>query len=75
VTDDKLDFFFLFPTNRCYADGYPAPTYRWFRYEDGVGSEIKPLKDPQKRITISGGSLIINNPNPVSVNSKKNKVC
>ncbi|CAG0918203.1 unnamed protein product, partial [Notodromas monacha] len=51
-------------TLTCYADGYPAPTYRWFRYEDGVGSEIKPLNDELKRITISGGSLIINNPNP-----------
>lgn len=49
------------------AGGYPTPTYQWFRedYENDrlVAREINPLQD--KRFTISGGTLIINNPEQV----------
>ncbi|KAJ8986222.1 hypothetical protein NQ317_009928 [Molorchus minor] len=48
----------------CLAGGYPTPTYTWFRedYENDrlVAKEINPLSD--SRFTISGGMLIIHNP-------------
>lgn len=48
----------------CFAGGYPTPAYQWFRedYENDrlVAREIDPLKDA--RYTISGGTLLINNP-------------
>lgn len=50
------------------AGGYPTPTYEWFRedYESDrlVARKIDPLAD--LRYTVSGGSLIINNPKKVS---------
>lgn len=51
----------------CLAGGYPTPTYQWYKeeYENDrlVAIEIDPLND--MRITISGGMLIINNPEQV----------
>lgn len=48
----------------CLAGGYPTPTYKWYReeYENDklVPREIDPLADG--RYTISGGTLIIHNP-------------
>ncbi|ENN74113.1 hypothetical protein D910_11524 [Dendroctonus ponderosae] len=48
----------------CLAGGYPTPTYKWYReeYENDrlVPREINPLEDG--RYTISGGTLIINDP-------------
>lgn len=48
----------------CFAGGYPTPTYQWFRedYENDrlIAKEINPLQD--SRYTVSGGTLIINNP-------------
>lgn len=51
----------------CLAGGFPTPTYQWFResYENDrlVAREIDPLSDP--RYTISGGTIIIHNPEQV----------
>lgn len=51
----------------CLAGGYPTPTYEWFKesYENDnlVARRIDPLQDG--RITISGGTLIINSPEKV----------
>lgn len=51
----------------CLATGYPTPSYEWFKedYENDILREslIDPLQD--NRYTISGGSLIIYNPNQV----------
>lgn len=51
-------------TVSCYAAGYPTPTYSWFKEEyvnDNLTyHKIDPLSD--SRYTISGGSLIIFNP-------------
>ncbi|KAL1110582.1 hypothetical protein AAG570_008110 [Ranatra chinensis] len=51
----------------CLAGGYPIPTYEWFKedYEFDwlVATKIDPLSDP--RFTISGGTLMINNPRQV----------
>ncbi|XP_076057553.1 contactin isoform X2 [Oratosquilla oratoria] len=51
----------------CLARAYPHPTYGWFKevYENDrvVNIKINPLEDP--RITVSGGTLIINNPEQV----------
>uniref|UniRef100_A0A6P7GDV3 Contactin n=1 Tax=Diabrotica virgifera virgifera TaxID=50390 RepID=A0A6P7GDV3_DIAVI len=48
----------------CFAGGYPTPTYEWYRedYENDklVAHLIDPLRD--SRYTISGGTLIIHNP-------------
>ncbi|KAL1492741.1 hypothetical protein ABEB36_010948 [Hypothenemus hampei] len=48
----------------CLAEGYPTPTYKWYReeYENDVlvPREVDPLVDG--RYTISGGTLIIHNP-------------
>lgn len=48
----------------CLAGGYPTPTYQWFKesFENDrlVAKEIDPLSDP--RYTLSGGTLIIQNP-------------
>lgn len=48
----------------CLAGGYPTPTYKWYRedYKNDVlvPTEIDPLSDG--RYTISGGTLIIHNP-------------
>lgn len=48
----------------CSAGGYPTPTYEWYRedYENDrlVAHKIDPLQD--SRYTISGGTLIIHNP-------------
>lgn len=52
-------------TISCYAAGYPTPTYSWYKEEyvnDNLTyHKIDPLED--SRFTISGGSLIIYNPN------------
>lgn len=52
----------------CLAGGYPNPTYEWFKesYENDnlVARKIDPLQDG--RITISGGTLIINSPEKVT---------
>lgn len=49
------------------AGGYPTPTYEWFKedYENDklVARKIDPLADI--RITLSGGTLIINKPKKV----------
>lgn len=49
------------------ADGYPHPTYEWFKEafenDELVAKKIDPLADP--RFTVSGGTLIINNPRQV----------
>ncbi|XP_026687837.1 contactin-like, partial [Diaphorina citri] len=54
-------------TLSCYAGGYPNPSYEWFK-EDYVQDRlvanlIDPLSD--KRFTLSGGNLIINDPRQV----------
>ncbi|KAL7642096.1 UNVERIFIED_CONTAM: hypothetical protein RMT77_007970 [Armadillidium vulgare] len=51
----------------CLADGYPAPTYEWFK-EEYVANKLEskridPLQDT--RFTVSGGSLIINRPKEI----------
>jgi hypothetical protein len=52
--------------------GWPTPSYRWFKeiYKNDtlVEQEVDPLKDA--RITISGGQLIVNNPDPVTDRGK-----
>lgn len=57
-----------YATLSCLAGGYPTPTYQWFKesYENDrlVPREIDPLSD--LRYTVSGGTLIINNPQQVS---------
>ncbi|XP_066997548.2 contactin [Anabrus simplex] len=48
----------------CLAGGYPVPTYEWFK-EDYENDQLVPRKiDPlsNKRYTVSGGTLIINDP-------------
>ena len=49
------------------ADGYPYPTYEWYKenYQGDilVSRPIDPLED--RRITVSGGTLIINEPDQV----------
>lgn len=59
----KSDFF------SCLGGGYPTPTYQWFKedYENDrlTAREIDPLSDP--RYTISGGTLIIHNPQQVII--------
>ncbi|XP_026492779.2 contactin [Vanessa tameamea] len=56
----------------CIAGGYPAPTYKWFREDYQVDSpvftEINPLSDP--RIVLSGGTLMIYNPDADKDNAK-----
>ncbi|CAL4146769.1 unnamed protein product, partial [Meganyctiphanes norvegica] len=51
----------------CIAEGYPHPKYGWYKesYENDVAvyKEIDPLEDP--RFTVSGGTLIINDPKQV----------
>ncbi|XP_034935862.1 contactin [Chelonus insularis] len=48
----------------CHAEGYPTPTYQWYKedYRDShlVSIEIDPLTN--NRYTISGGNLIIHKP-------------
>ncbi|XP_031782439.1 contactin [Nasonia vitripennis] len=52
-------------TLSCLADGYPTPTYEWFKedFENDrlVSKKIDPLS--HNRYTISGGTLIIFSPN------------
>ncbi|XP_027207013.1 contactin [Penaeus vannamei] len=56
----------------CLADGYPHPTYEWFKEafenDELVAKKIDPLADP--RFTVSGGTLIINNPRQVEDRGK-----
>ena len=48
----------------CIAQGWPTPSYEWFKelYKNDLLEEVRvdPLEDT--RLTISGGQLIINNP-------------
>ncbi|XP_045597115.1 contactin [Procambarus clarkii] len=56
----------------CIADGYPHPTYDWYKesYENEaiVSKRINPLED--RRFTVSGGTLIINDPKQVEDRGK-----
>ncbi|XP_045114342.1 contactin-like [Portunus trituberculatus] len=56
----------------CLAKGYPPPTYTWYKesYENEAirSRPIDPLQDP--RFTVSGGTLIINNPKQVEDRGK-----
>ncbi|CAH4035672.1 unnamed protein product [Pieris brassicae] len=56
----------------CIAGGYPSPSYRWFREDYQVDSpiftEIDPLSD--SRFILSGGSIIIYNPDADKDNAK-----
>ncbi|XP_050730835.1 contactin-like isoform X1 [Eriocheir sinensis] len=56
----------------CLAKGYPAPTYIWYKesYENEavMARAIDPLSDP--RFTVSGGTLIINDPKQVEDRGK-----
>ncbi|XP_040571897.1 contactin [Lepeophtheirus salmonis] len=56
----------------CIAHGWPTPTYSWysefFSNDSYTEQKVDPLKD--SRITISGGQLIINNPNSVTDRGK-----
>lgn len=54
-------------THSCLAGGFPVPTYEWFREEYEADKLIWKKIDPMvdKRYTLSGGSLIINNPKEV----------
>eukprot|EP00095_Tigriopus_kingsejongensis_P002293 maker-scaffold400_size182785-snap-gene-0.21 protein:Tk02293 transcript:maker-scaffold400_size182785-snap-gene-0.21-mRNA-1 annotation:"PREDICTED: contactin-like" len=56
----------------CIATGWPTPTYKWFKegYKNDslVSEEVDVLQD--RRVTISGGQLIINNPNAISDRGK-----
>lgn len=53
----------------CLAGGYPTPTYEWFKedYENDrlIATKIDPLSNT--RYTVSGGTLIINNPEQVKI--------
>lgn len=55
----------------CLAGGYPTPTYEWFKEEYVndrlVAKKIDPLQN--SKYTISGGTLIIYNPEQVCLNS------
>ncbi|KAK4306056.1 hypothetical protein Pmani_022099 [Petrolisthes manimaculis] len=56
----------------CLAEGYPHPTYEWFKEtyenEEVKARPIDPLQD--SRITVSGGTLIINDPRQVEDRGK-----
>lgn len=56
----------------CLAEGYPHPAYDWYKetYEENklTPKRIDPLQDP--RFTVSGGTLIINNPKQVEDRGK-----
>ncbi|KAH0545705.1 contactin [Cotesia glomerata] len=51
-------------TLKCHAEGYPTPTYEWFRenYINGRAHAevIDPLRD--NRYTVTGGNLVIHKP-------------
>lgn len=53
----------------CLAGGYPTPTYEWFKedYENDklIATKIDPLNNV--RYTVSGGTLIIYEPDQVSI--------
>ncbi|KAI1278064.1 Contactin [Halotydeus destructor] len=57
---------------RCVAEGYPTPTYEWFKEEyDNVrlkSTLIDPLKDD--RVTLTDGTLTIYNPQPATDRGK-----
>jgi len=59
----------------CVARGWPTPSYTWFReiYQNDSLLEhyIDPMKD--SRVTISGGQLIINNPNQIGNQNDRGK--
>ncbi|XP_042239978.1 contactin-like isoform X2 [Homarus americanus] len=56
----------------CLAEGYPHPTYEWYKetYENEAikAERMDPLKD--QRFTVSGGTLIINDPKQVEDRGK-----
>ncbi len=57
---------------RCVADGYPTPTYKWFReeYENNKlrAVYIDPLAD--NRVTQTDGTLTIHNPQQLNDRGK-----
>ncbi|XP_035716720.1 contactin isoform X2 [Folsomia candida] len=48
-------------TLRCVADGWPAPTYSWFKEEYQNNTLVDPLKE--QRYTVTNGTLVIHEPN------------
>lgn len=48
----------------CLAGGYPSPTYQWFKEEYHNDRLVSTVIDPlnERRYTVSGGVLIINQP-------------
>ena len=49
---------------RCAADGFPTPTYQWFKEEYDNQSPIERNIDPlsDSRLTLTDGTLTIHNP-------------
>ncbi|XP_013200303.2 contactin [Amyelois transitella] len=56
----------------CIAGGYPAPEYKWFREDYQVDSPVYVEIDPlaETRFVLSGGTLMIYNPDPDVDNAK-----
>lgn len=57
---------------RCAADGYPTPTYQWFKEEYENARPIERLIDPlsDSRLTLTDGTLTIFNPQQTSDRGK-----
>ncbi|KAK7072713.1 Contactin-3, partial [Halocaridina rubra] len=56
----------------CLAEGYPYPTYEWFKETFENDKLVSNLIDPltESRFTVSGGTLIINNPKQIEDRGK-----
>lgn len=56
----------------CIAGGFPAPTYQWFREDYELDKPVSYVIDPlgDDRFILSGGTLIIYNPDPEKESSK-----
>ncbi len=56
-------------TLSCIANGYPTPEFQWYKedFENDqlVSRRINPLDPNSSRHTVSGGLLIINNPEEI----------